>query len=162
MGGVVDKKKRITWCSVLVGFLVGGACFGLVWMAYLCPEKQWWRGYWLLHPVCHQEPERCFQVNGLPWALCVRCVSIWLALGIGHVVFVFWRPSFTWMRRGLFVSIGAMFLDVGLEWLGFYHNVAELRMLTGFLFGIFTAYFTLLGLLEISSMLTSRSYSRHD
>ena len=38
---------------------------------------------WLLHPVCHQLPERSFHFLGEPLAACVRCTGLYLGFTLG-------------------------------------------------------------------------------
>jgi len=160
--GVAEKKSNWLWRRAFVGGVVALFCVGLVLLAYWSAREHWFYGYYLLNPLCHQQPERCFEVNGMPWALCVRCVAIWCSLALGHLLFIVWRPPARVMRLGLIGAIAAMFLDVGLEFFGLYHDVETLRMLTGFLFGIFTAYFTLAGLNELFYQLTQSLFSSHE
>ena len=38
---------------------------------------------WLLHPVCHQLPERTFHLFGEPVAVCHRCTGLYLGFTLG-------------------------------------------------------------------------------
>ena len=37
----------------------------------------------LLHPVCHQIPERSFYLHGVPFAACARCTGLYLGFTLG-------------------------------------------------------------------------------
>lgn len=39
--------------------------------------------HWLLHPVCHQIPERSFHLLGEPLAACTRCTGLYLGFTLG-------------------------------------------------------------------------------
>ena len=39
--------------------------------------------HWLLHPVCHQIPERSFHLLGEPLAACARCTGLYLGFTLG-------------------------------------------------------------------------------
>ena len=43
-----------------------------------------WR--WLLHPVCHQIPERSFHLFGEPLAACHRCTGLYIGFTLGVLV----------------------------------------------------------------------------
>ena len=38
---------------------------------------------WLLHPICHQLPERTFHLFGEPFAVCHRCTGLYLGFTLG-------------------------------------------------------------------------------
>lgn len=99
--------------------------------------------HYLFAPVCHQESERCFVVNGLPVAVCVRCVAIYAGLAVGGLLYL----QFRYTLRSSFVLLSSAvilnLLDYFLESLGFYENLFAIRILVGFLLGLSIANFVL-------------------
>ena len=55
------------------------AAIGSAWLlAANHPEGAWLRA--ALAPFCHQQAERCFDLAGRPWGLCVRCSGWWIGV----------------------------------------------------------------------------------
>ena len=71
------------------GYALLVACLG--WLALvlappLAAAVGWPHGellHWLLHPVCHQIPERSFHLLGEPLAACARCTGLYLGFTLG-------------------------------------------------------------------------------
>lgn len=85
--------------------------------------------------ACHQSPERCLVVADHPIALCVRCLGLFFGFGAGAACALV-RPSARRTALRILVLAAALTaLDVLAEWLGLYHNLIPLRMVTGCLLG---------------------------
>lgn len=86
-------------------------------------------------PVCHQYPTRCFWWFERPWALCARCSSAYLAIGLSAVFLSIRRPY--WKRfilGSVFIVLAA--IDPMLQLQGFYESTNLLRFATGILGGV--------------------------
>ena len=138
-----------------VGFVVSGLCLSFISLVVGTSVL----GIEALSDVfsrfCHQFTNRCYQVNGLPLSVCVRCLWIYGGFAVGHILFLYWKPQVRRITQALIGVIGLMFVDVVLERLGLYNNLFWTRALTGFLFGLVVSHFTLLGLREIITELNN-------
>jgi len=139
------QSNRSRW----IGFAISGCFLGLIafsiYIAVVGPTPL--GGFF--SSVCHQWADRCYHIHDVPLPVCVRCIWIYFGLALGHTLFIFWNPGTKRITRVLIGVIGLMFLDVVLEFIGFYSNWFWSRSITGFLFGLSVSYFTLLGLQEL-------------
>ena len=92
--------------------------------------------YFLAEPSCHQLPERSFFLNELPMPVCVRCFSIYLGGFAIFVVALFKQSYQTWSTWIYYVSGSLFLIEFLAEYLNLYHNIFELRLLSGFILGI--------------------------
>ena len=113
------------------------------------PGGEWLRSF--AQGFCHQDPDRCYWLGGLPLGLCVRCFCIYLGLAAGHLWFAGVRCSERWAIRLAFGAAFLMVADVTAEAFGAYHNLKWLRATTGFGFGFSGAALTLRGLVQLLS-----------
>ena len=82
--------------------------------------------------LCHQDPTRCFLVQGSPVAVCVRCLGVYcgaalaalLGLGKAHA------------RRLLVIALLLNLLDVATGALHWHGNLPLPRFLVGLLLGV--------------------------
>ena len=51
---------------------------------------------WLLHPVCHQLPERSFHIHGEPLGACARCTGLYIGFTLGVAIWP-WLPRLATM-----------------------------------------------------------------
>jgi uncharacterized membrane protein len=89
--------------------------------------------------ICHQIPEHSFHLNGEPYAVCIRCTSIYFAFFIGVLLYPLIRlriPGFVRMRYYIFILAVPMSIDVFFSWVTGYTSTALTRAITGGLFGI--------------------------
>lgn len=93
--------------------------------------------YSLFSPLCHQLPERSFEVFGYKFGVCARCAGIYFGLLMGSIMFPFLNPGSNVPGRNLLlISLAPMLLDGFTQLLGFRESTNVLRLLTGFLFGV--------------------------
>jgi uncharacterized membrane protein len=156
--GVESHTRRIGWLAAAFFF----TWTGLALMAAL-PGHEWLHQLFLT--VCHQIPERSYSISGHPVGLCVRCLWIYIGLGLGHLVFACFCLDLS-EKNSLRLLAGTVLLmaaDVGLEALGIYHNWPLPRALTGGLFGFACSWFTLRGLSELylSTRIKTISHESH-
>lgn len=91
-----------------------------------------------LSPICHQYPTRSLWILNRPFALCSRCFSGYLGLGIG---LIFINPRKNYLKRlttGLFLMLPGV-VDGLLQLMTLYESTNMVRTITGFMggFGIF-------------------------
>lgn len=92
--------------------------------------------YFLSEPVCHQLPERSLFLNELPMPVCVRCFSIYLG---GFVIFAlawFKQSHQPWPKWIYYVTGALLLVEVLAEQLNLYHNIFEIRLISGFILGV--------------------------
>ena len=53
--------------------------------------------HWLLHMVCHQNPERSFHWHGVPLAACHRCTGLYLGFALGVALWPHLRGAAVWL-----------------------------------------------------------------
>jgi len=94
--------------------------------------------------TCHQIPERSFQIGGIPFALCHRCMGVVVGLVIGSMLVATFREAdssfFPHARSILILSVFPMVVDWGLDALGIWANVPFSRVITGLVFGVVAGY----------------------
>ena len=81
---------------------------------------------------CERDPARTPELGGAMLPVCVRCLGIYLGLGLGALVL---RPRLKVWPLRLWVGVASvlMLADVGSEYLGLRPAWAPLRLLTGLL-----------------------------
>jgi uncharacterized membrane protein len=83
--------------------------------------------------VCHQRPERCWEVAGRPAALCIRCLGLYLGALLAAVAGLRFRK---WPAAGAWLLLG---LDWLVETLGFAGSRPAWRWVVGLLAGALAA-----------------------
>jgi uncharacterized membrane protein len=103
--------------------------------------------------VCHQIPERSFQVEGHPFAVCARCTGIYFGFAAGVLIFPLVRslsrvdiPA----RKWLLLAAVPTLLDFSLGFFRLLENTHWSRSLTGALLGAVAAFYVLPGLMDLS------------
>jgi len=86
---------------------------------------------------CHQRADRSFHFSGEKMACCERCAAVYGTLAIGSILFLAVRDR---MRPPRLRYIGYFALPLALDGLsqltGFRESTAELRVVTGAIFGL--------------------------
>ncbi|HOP08716.1 MAG TPA: DUF2085 domain-containing protein [Candidatus Methanofastidiosa archaeon] len=101
--------------------------------------------YSVYRTVCHQRVERSLFIFGEKMAVCSRCFGIYLGLLIGTFLMPIYNkienpriPDF----KVVLLSLVPLAVDGVTQLAGFRESTNELRLVTGFLFGIiFISYF---------------------
>lgn len=92
--------------------------------------------YFLADPVCHQLPNRSIFINELPMPACARCFAIYLG-GFFVFILVWIKQSYKRWPKWVYCVAAILFIiEILMEHLNFYHNLFELRLLSGFILGI--------------------------
>jgi uncharacterized membrane protein len=93
--------------------------------------------YFYFHFLCHQDPDRSFQIAGHQMAVCERCVAIYAALFLGGLLFALLRSRLAPLSpRGLLLFALPMAIDGLTQLAGLRESTWELRIITGALFGL--------------------------
>jgi uncharacterized membrane protein len=113
--------------------------------------------YEVFHAVCHQRPERSFQLGGAPLSVCARCLGIYAGAAAGLLLYPLarWRhnrqdgedaPSRFWL-----VAAGApILIEVASEMIGLRTSTHYSRAATGALLGLASAFYLLPGCVALS------------
>lgn len=89
--------------------------------------------------VCHQLEDRSFGWGMVPWAVCIRCSSIYLAFAVTMIVVPLvrrlerWTPMAPWVFAAWLIPA---FLDAVLSFSGLHPADTTTRWLTGSLAGV--------------------------
>jgi uncharacterized membrane protein len=87
-------------------------------------------------PVCHQIPERSFQINSFPMSFCIRCSGFYLSGALLAVFYVF-RQKIRILPLYFYILLSLPLLsNFLLEKIGLYHDAIFIRFITGILLGI--------------------------
>ena len=98
---------------------------------------------------CAQTPSHSFYIAGYQVCLCSRCLAIYSSLLTGGLFFAMFRqrrnliriPTINWKIWAL--GMVPMALDGGTQLFGWHESNLYLRLLTGGIFGLMTAWFLL-------------------
>lgn len=94
--------------------------------------------------TCHQLPHRSFFILGHQVAWCQRDTAIWLTILLFGLAFALLRHRLKPLPWQAFLLLSLpMAIDGGTQLLGFRESTWELRVITGFLFGLALAWLTL-------------------
>jgi len=135
--------KRI---DVIIRVIFGSFFLSLSLLAVAAPTIQSIFGYpsgeglySLLSPICHQYPTRSLWILNRPFALCSRCFSGYLGVGIG-LYFIQSQKKYLFRLLIGFLLILPGILDGLIQLNTSYESVNMIRVLTGFLGGLGVFY----------------------
>lgn len=148
------KQKSGWWLTVLVSGIILSSIF----FAPLA-VTQWPRLarfiYFLFSPLCHQQPERSYFLNGQQLAVCSRCLGIYSGFFFSSLAFPLWSIS---LRRSinskpflivlLAIPLG---LDFLLNLLKFWSSPLLVRTITGFIWSAILPFYWFKALEEFSA-----------
>lgn len=109
--------------------------------------------YEMFGRACHQIPERAFQIEGHPFAVCARCTGIYFGFAVGVLVFPLARSlgrCDTPARKWLMLAAVPTLVDFALGFFGLLENTHWSRSATGALLGAVAAFYVLPGLMDLS------------
>jgi uncharacterized membrane protein len=116
--------------------------------------------YSLFAPLCHQKPERCFHLAGLPLAVCARCLGVYLGFAAGLLLYPFVR-GFRAVRLPallFFLIVSApTAADVAGTVLGLWTSPPILRFGLAAAWGALLPFFFVTGLVEALSQVKNRA-----
>lgn len=87
-------------------------------------------------PVCHQIPERSFEINNLNFLVCIRCTGIYLGIFVTYFFLLISNFEFNLSKKLFLFSVFVMAIDVLLYSTGVYNYNKIIAFLTGIFAGI--------------------------
>lgn len=87
-------------------------------------------------PVCHQIPERSFEINNLSFLVCIRCTGIYLGIFVSYFFLLISNFEFNLSKKLFLFSVFLMAIDVLLYSTGVYNYNKIIAFLTGIFAGI--------------------------
>ncbi|HLY31588.1 MAG TPA: DUF2085 domain-containing protein, partial [Ktedonobacterales bacterium] len=133
--------------NTLLGVFIGVALltpFGYA-LGWIGPSNAIFSFY---HFLCAQTPSHSFYIEGYQVCLCARCLAIYTSLLAGGLLLALFRtrpqlleriPRIGW--RWWVLGMIPMALDGGTQLFGWHESNTLLRLLTGSIFGLMTAWF---------------------
>ena len=118
--------------------------------------------YEMFGRVCHQIPERAFEIEGHPLAVCARCTGIYFGFAAGVLAFPLVRSlrrGRTPARKWLMLAAVPTLLDFALGFFRLLENTHWSRSVTGALLGAVAVFYVLPGLMDLSRMSCRRFLS---
>jgi len=119
--------------------------------------------YAVFSPVCHQIPERCFQLQGHPLAVCGRCLGIYVGFAAGLLLYPLIRGFATANlpsgRLFLLLTL-PMALDAVAGILGLWASPIGVRFATGAVWGTILPFFFVAGASDFVRMRKERADAR--
>lgn len=115
--------------------------------------------HWLLHPVCHQIPERSFHWLGVPLAACHRCTGLYVGFTLGVALW----PHLRGMAARLSANprwTAAFFVPLLIDVLA--GNTPMSRFATGLVAAFPVALLPLLAIGELQARSTARHNTSSD
>jgi uncharacterized membrane protein len=99
--------------------------------------------YSLFSRVCHQFPDRSFLVSGEPFAVCMRCSSVYFGFLLALMLYPFLssrRPGVPppWL---LLLALCPMAVDVALNVVGIHESTSWTRTVSGGLAGLILPFY---------------------
>jgi uncharacterized membrane protein len=158
------RSMRRLWALTLAGTAVWLAAIVLApWLAGHGRAAAARFIYAVFAPLCHQIPDRCFRLDGLPFAVCGRCSGIYGGFAAGLLVYPalrgFAKLSLPPVRLFLALTL-PMAVDAGGGILGFWHSPIGLRFATGFAWGLILPYYFLPGMADLFRARAERRRAR--
>jgi uncharacterized membrane protein len=145
----VDRWLRRHWLAsvnTLLALFIGVAVAAPIMRAVglVGPSQSLLAGY---HLFCAQTPSHSFYIAGHQLCLCARCLAIYSSLLVGGLVLAILRKRGQPIRAISFpmwvVAALPMALDGGTQLFGLRESDWFLRLLTGAIFGLATAWYAL-------------------
>ena len=129
----MERRSEIAERRVVIA--VGLSSLAMLILATAMPVFGWSFSHAVLGTACHQDPERCLPIAGLPMSLCARCSAIFSGLFLGSGLIFVSAPSRRLALRLLLFAASATALDVLAESAGLFNNLVSLRLVTGWVLG---------------------------
>jgi uncharacterized membrane protein len=133
------------WCSFLViaPLLIERNLLGMKVSTFI---------YFFYSLICHQIPERSFQISGYPLAVCSRCTGIYVGFlsGLIFIPFLKRRNKYFFPPVGIFgIAFIPMLLEFSLSRIGLLNTTIVIRSLTGLIPGVISVFYILPALMEM-------------
>jgi uncharacterized membrane protein len=89
----------------------------------------------LYSTVCHQNTNKSFIFNGIPFLVCARCTGIYTGTTISALILIGFSKNFVFKTKYLIIMTVPLLLDVIFLTFNFYSYNKYLSSFTGLLFG---------------------------
>lgn len=89
----------------------------------------------LYSTVCHQNTNKSFICNGVPFLVCARCTGIYTGTIISALILMGFSKNFVFKTKYLIIMAAPLLLDVIFLTFNFYSYNKYLSSFTGLLFG---------------------------
>lgn len=109
--------------------------------------------------VCHQIPDRSFDILGEQFGVCSRCFGVYAGLVAGFVIYPLWRridETEPLSKLWLFLALIPITVDWSLTFFGIWENTEFSRFFTGLILGIACATYIVPAIVEIPRNLAIR------
>ena len=92
--------------------------------------------------VCHQRPDRCFQVGGRPMPVCARCTGLYASAALAALLALFWGSRLSSRRARLLAAMAALptVITWGIEIAGLAHPSNTARAIAALPLGFAAAW----------------------
>ena len=158
------KGPLAVWCVVvtfvlLLVSLIVGAPLALA-SGHYAAARTVYEGF---SYVCHQIPERSFQIAGHSFAVCARCTGLYFGFAAGALTYPLFRSlrrTDTPARVWLFAAAAPTVVDFALGYFGIWANTHLSRSLTGALLGAVGAVYVVPGLVDLSGANWRKFFTR--
>ena len=146
--------KRTLWVVYVLAF-AGFSVFlgGILLAPYLRSRSSPLAGlvYTVYSPFCHQLAERSLGCFGHPFAVCSRCLGIYLGSFLGFLLFPF-RGGIRSLRvpgKMVFLLLSApILLDTAANFLGIWSSTDIVRLSTGLAWGVLLPFYLIAGIVD--------------
>ena len=130
-------KRSLPILSATIAFAASSVlllAFGCTW-AIAHGASMRWRLPFLL--MCHGIPSRCLTIWGVPMPICARCTAIYFGMLMSVIAFALLpRLPEIVARVAMFVATAAVAVDGVTQAMRLRESTNDLRLITGFAFGI--------------------------
>lgn len=156
------RKKTQAILAYLLILLVTIVWLGAIFLAPYLKSRSDPRSvffYFLFSPVCHQIPSRSFFIFGHSLAVCSRCLGVYSGILGGTILFPFFRGfcNLILPKTRIFILFS---LPIATDAIGnllhLWRTSAELRFVTGFIWGVILAFYLVVGIIDLSFKLWKR------
>jgi uncharacterized membrane protein len=146
----LHSRKAVLWIAIAALLFVAGT--------YLAPVLEAPAVRAIYAPLCHQDPERSFEIMGVSQAICARCAGLYLG-GVAGLFAAAWlfigrgrEPRPLWLACALAPTV----IDALFGWLGL-PALAELpRHIIAWPAGFFAGLFLAVGIADLELSLKTR------
>jgi uncharacterized membrane protein len=119
--------------------------------------------YAVFAPLCHQIPDRCFHLDGLPMAVCGRCLGIYAGFAAGLLAYPLVRGFGRLTLPSILLFLGLtlpMAVEAAGGIMGFWRSPIGLRFATGLAWGAILPFYFITGVADFLRARAGRRRAR--
>jgi uncharacterized membrane protein len=113
----------LLWSAVLLAAIVAAP------LAASAGRPEGWFLYQAFGPFCHQQPERCWHLQGYPLAVCARCMGVYAGLLLAALL------GLRLPAKTIAIALGLLGASWAAEFTGLGSASGTARFATGLLLG---------------------------